>query len=97
MTINKQLGKRIRYLRSNKKMSIEDRKLGTEALFAIVGKSKDIYDLLRYMGPNIAGYNSVIKKFPTEQRKRLKELIGLFFECLKSAKKFVSGRKKVRN
>jgi len=74
------------------KMSKEDRELGTNALIAIVGKSKNIYDLLRYMVPNLAKFNWVIRTFPKEKRKRLRELISLFFKCLSDSRKTVNRR-----
>ena len=79
------------------KMSVEDKELGTDALYAIVGKAKNIYDLIRYLGYNLAKFNSVIKTFPKEQRQRLKELISLFFDCYKASKKHVYKKNKKKN
>ena len=70
-----------------KEMSHEDKLLGCEALFKIVGKAQNIYDLLRYLGPNIARFNSVVKTFPKQQQQRLRELIQMLLKCMKIAKK----------
>ena len=70
-----------------KEMSHEDKLLGCEALFKIVGKAQNIYDLLRYLGPNIARFNSVVKTFPKKQQQRLRELIQMLLKCMKIAKK----------
>ena len=67
-------------------LSYEDKLLGCEALFKIVGKAQNIYDLLKYLGANLAKFNSVIKTFPKKQQKRLRELIQMFLKNLKKAK-----------
>ena len=68
-------------------LSYEDKLLGCEALFKIVGKAQNIYDLLKYFGTNIVKFNSVVKTFPKQQQQRLRELIQMLFKCMKIAKK----------
>ncbi|MBE6136595.1 MAG: GNAT family N-acetyltransferase [Erysipelotrichaceae bacterium] len=74
-------------------LSKEDKLLGIAAVAAIIGKAQNIYDLLKYLGANIAKYNSVIKKFPLEDRKKLKSIVSLLFESIKIVKKSSSLQK----
>ena len=73
-------------------LSNDDKELGIKALIAIVGKAQNIYDLLKYLGPNIIRYNSVIKQFPVDERERLRKMIVLFFDCFKLAKQSYSNK-----
>ena len=68
-------------------LSHEDKVLGCGAIFAITGKARNIYDLLKYFGTNLVMFNSVIKKYAKKDQERLRELIQLFFKCLKITKK----------
>ena len=67
-------------------LSYDDKILASKALFKLVGKAVNVYDLLKYMIPNIANFNSVIKTFPKNKQKRLREIAYLFFDCRRIAK-----------
>ena len=68
------------------KLSYDDKVLACQALFKLVGKAQNVFDLLKYMIPNIANFNSVIKKFPKDKQKRLREIAYLFFDCRRIAR-----------
>ena len=68
-------------------MTNEEKELGINALIAIIGKAKDIYGLLRYFVPNVVRHGSVMRRFPKEDRDKMRKIIKLFFQCLKASRK----------
>ena len=71
-------------------MTDDEKILGVNALVAIIGKAKDIYGLLRYFVPNVVRYGSVMRKFPKEDRDKMRKTVRLFFQCLKTSRKLYS-------
>ena len=74
------------------RLTTDEKILGINALIAMTGKAKDIYDLLRYFVPNLFKYHRVMKRFPKKDRNKLRGIVLSFFDCYKISRKSYSRR-----